>query len=68
MNVEEPTLKDVWQSLLESRQEVRQAQQETRHEARVTAAIGALKDSIEARDFRLDDHGRRLTGLENKLP
>jgi septation ring formation regulator EzrA len=38
------------------------------NEAKVTLAIGALKESIEARDFRLDDHGRRLTALEEKLP
>lgn len=28
------------------------------------AGFGALKSSIEARDFRLDDHGRRITDLE----
>ena len=33
-------------------------------EAKVIAGFGALKESIEARDFRLDDHGRRLTSLE----
>jgi hypothetical protein len=37
-------------------------------EASVTTRIGALKESIEARDFRLDDHGRRLTKLEESLP
>ena len=37
-------------------------------EAKVTAGFGALKESIEARDFRLDDHGRRLTRLEEHLP
>jgi hypothetical protein len=31
----------------------------------VTVSIGVLKDLIEARDFRLDDHGRRLNALEN---
>jgi hypothetical protein len=36
-------------------------------EAKVTAAIGALRESIEARDFRLDDHGRRMTAIEEKL-
>jgi hypothetical protein len=40
----------------------------TAGEAKVVVAIGALKESIEARDFRLDDHGRRLTALEEKLP
>jgi hypothetical protein len=28
------------------------------------AGFGALKASIEARDFRLDEHGRRITDLE----
>lgn len=37
-------------------------------EARVTAGFGALKESIEARDFRLDEHGRRLTRIEESLP
>ena len=32
--------------------------------ARTTAGFGALKESIEARDFRLDEHGRRITDLE----
>ena len=31
----------------------------------VVGALGALKASIEARDFRLDEHGRRLTELES---
>jgi hypothetical protein len=34
----------------------------------IAAKLGALKESIEARDFRLDDHGRRLTRLEESLP
>jgi hypothetical protein len=34
----------------------------------VAAGLGALKESIEARDFRLDEHGRRLTKLEESLP
>ena len=37
-------------------------------EARITAKIDALKESVEARDFRLDEHGRRLTKLEESLP
>jgi hypothetical protein len=37
-------------------------------EAGIGAKISALKESIEARDFRLDDHGRRLTKLEESLP
>lgn len=36
-------------------------------ESRMTAGFGALKASIEARDFRLDEHGRRLNELEQKL-
>ena len=37
-------------------------------EASIAAKIGALKESIEARDFRLDGHGRRLSKLEESLP
>jgi hypothetical protein len=33
-------------------------------ESRMTTGFGALKESIEARDFRLDEHGRRLSELE----
>ena len=36
-------------------------------ETRMTAGFGALKASIEARDFRLDEHGRRLNELEQKI-
>jgi hypothetical protein len=32
--------------------------------AEMRAGFGALKASIEARDFRLDEHGRRITELE----
>jgi len=32
--------------------------------AEMRAGFGALKESIEARDFRLDEHGRRITDLE----
>lgn len=32
----------------------------------VSAGFSAIKESIEARDFRLDDHGRRLTELESR--
>jgi chromosome segregation ATPase len=31
------------------------------------SSIGALKESIDARDFRLDEHGRRLTSIENDV-
>ena len=34
--------------------------------AEMRLGFGALKESIEARDFRLDDHGRRLTELESR--
>jgi hypothetical protein len=37
-------------------------------EARVASQVGALKASIEARDFRLDEQGRRLAKLEDSLP
>jgi hypothetical protein len=33
-------------------------------EAKMQAGFGALKASIEARDFRLDEHARRLAELE----
>lgn len=32
--------------------------------AHVSSGFGALKQSIEARDFRLDEHGRRISALE----
>ena len=32
-------------------------------DAGIAAKVAALKESIEARDFRLDDHGRRLSTL-----
>ena len=32
--------------------------------AEMRTGFGALKASIEARDFRLDEHGRRITDLE----
>jgi hypothetical protein len=37
-------------------------------EAGIALKIGTLKESIEARDFRLDEHGRRLTKIEESLP
>jgi hypothetical protein len=33
-------------------------------DAKLAAGFGALKSSIEARDFRLDEHARRLAELE----
>ena len=74
------TLQDVWRLLgsmnrrfgerfdVVERQIVAVDARVTAGEARFMLAIGALKESIEARDFRLDDHGRRLTALEDKLP
>jgi hypothetical protein len=32
--------------------------------AHVSASVGALKESIDARDFRIDEYGRRLSELE----
>lgn len=37
-------------------------------ETGIASKFGALKESIEARDFRLDDHGRRLSKVEESLP
>jgi hypothetical protein len=34
--------------------------------AEMRLGFGALRESIEARDFRLDDHGRRLSELERR--
>jgi len=33
--------------------------------SQVNVQMGALKGAIEARDFRLDEHGRRLNELES---
>lgn len=81
MSGDNPTLKDIWRLLgtmnkrfdgLE-RQIVKLREDVTRHgveidtlRAEVRLGFGALKESIEARDFRLDDHGRRLTELESR--
>jgi hypothetical protein len=32
--------------------------------AQMTTGFGALRSMIEARDFRLDEHGRRISDLE----
>jgi hypothetical protein len=73
MSEKNPTLHDIWRLLgtmnkrfdgLE-RQIVQLREDFGGLEARVTAGFGALKQSIEARDFRLDEHGRRLTELES---
>jgi len=52
------TRDDLGQQIAQTREEVGALK------AYVSAGFGALKESIEARDFRLDDHGRRLTALE----
>ena len=80
MSTDDPTLQDVWRLLgsmnrrfgerfdVVERQLVAVDARVAAVEARLTAGLGALKESIEARDFRLDEHGRRLTALEEKLP
>jgi hypothetical protein len=77
---QDPTLQDVWRLLgslnrrmgerfdVVERQLVALDARVSAVDARVTAGFGALKESIEARDFRLDDHGRRLTKIEESLP
>jgi hypothetical protein len=74
-----PTLKDIWRLLgtmnrrfdgLERQGvEVREQLADFRSQlaelkAQMVTGFGALKESIEARDFRLDEHGRRITDLE----
>lgn len=74
MSEENPTLRDIWRLLgtmnkrfdaLE-RQVVEIRQDMAALDARMVAGFGALKASIEARDFRLDEHGRRLTEMESR--
>jgi hypothetical protein len=69
---ENPTLQDIWRLLgtmnrrfdaLE-RQVVQVRDEVAGLKAQVTASVGALKESIDARDFRIDEHGRRLSELE----
>ena len=76
MSEENPTLQDIWRLLgimnkrfdgLE-RQVVQLREDLGALDARMTAGFGALKAMIEARDFRLDDHGRRITELESARP
>ena len=76
---ENPTLQDIWRLLgamnkriadrldtVESRiVQLRDTVATLR--AQMQAGFGALKESIEARDFRLDEHARRLSELENPL-
>ena len=83
MTDQDPTLQDVWRLLGTLNRRIGGFDQRfdviERHlvaldarisavEAGITAKIGALKDSIEARDFRLDEHGRRLSKLEESPP
>ena len=76
MSDENPTLQDIWRLLgimnkrfdgLE-RQVVQLREDLGALDARMTAGFGALKAMIEARDFRIDDHGRRITELESARP
>lgn len=83
MSDRNPTLQDIWRLLgrlnrrvegfdgrfdgLE-RQMVALGERMGTLEARVASHVGALKASIEARDFRLDEHGRRLAKIEDSLP
>jgi len=76
MTEETPTLKDIWRLLGTMNKrfdslERRVVEIDTRLSAQIAdlksemhAGFGALKASIEARDFRLDEHGRRITDLE----
>jgi hypothetical protein len=75
-----PTLQDIWRLLgsmnkrwgerfdVIERQFVQIREELANMDARMTTGFGALKQSIEARDFRLDDHGRRITDLESSRP
>jgi hypothetical protein len=76
MSDADPTLKDVWRLLGVMNQRFdgleRQivdlkegtAKQLAEVRAEMRAGFGALKASIEARYFRLDEQGRRITDLE----
>jgi hypothetical protein len=77
---QDATLQDVWRLLgslnrrmcerfdVVERQRVTLDARVSAVEAKVTAGFRALKESIEARDFGLDEHGRRLTKIEESLP
>lgn len=82
MSDESPTLKDIWRLLGAMNKRLDTTNKRTSErfdalerelvrtreslEARMAAGFGALKASIEARDFRLDEHGRRLQALEER--
>ncbi len=84
MSDESPTLQDVWRLLgsmnrrFGERFDAIEREMVTlkidltarlsKLEANVASQVGALKESIEARDFRLDEQGRRLRAVEEKLP
>ena len=72
MSEKNPTLQDIWRLLgkmngrFESleREMVALKTEVSKLRADMEGGFSALKGSIEARDFRLDDHGRRLAELE----
>lgn len=72
MSDADPTLKDVWRLLgvvnkrfeAFDRQMIEMKDEIGELRAEMRAGFGALKASIEARDFRLDEHGRRISELE----
>jgi hypothetical protein len=84
MTDQDPTLQDVWRLLGSMNRRINERidgmnrrinerigaleRQMVATDAGVSAKIGALKEWIEARDFRLDDHGRRFSKLEESLP
>ena len=80
MSDTDPTLQDVWRLLgsmnkrfdglerqfVQLREELAGLRGEFADlKSQVSIQIGALKASIEGRDFRLDEHGRRLNELES---
>lgn len=76
MSEKNPTLQDVWMLLGSMNKRIATMNKRFGErfdsleremlglKADVRTSIGALKESIEARDFRLDEHGRRLNKLE----
>jgi hypothetical protein len=77
MSEHEPTLKDIWRLLgvMNRRFDASERQMTLLREelqgevaslrTQMSSGFGALKQSIEARDFRLDEHGRRISALES---
>ena len=77
MSEENPSLQDIWKLLgvmnkrfdglereiVDLRGYVAEQIGELR--GQMTTGFSALRGMIEARDFRLDDHGRRISELEN---